>query len=80
MPYVHTCMFYNLQTNIVFGPAGIQCSVFTVSGISQDNKTSNDKVQKCFFWQKQRLVWVPYVASGCLQIYIISSYGVQVLF
>ena len=41
-------MFYNLQTNIVFGPAGIQCSVFTVSGISQDNKTSNDIVQKCF--------------------------------
>ena len=45
---MHTCMFYILQTNIVFGPAGIQCSVFTVSGISQDNKTSNDIVQKCF--------------------------------
>ena len=22
-------------------------------------------------------MWVPYVASGCLQIYTISSYGVQ---
>ena len=42
-------MFYNLQTNIVFSPAGIQCSVFAVTGISQDDKTNNDMLQKCFF-------------------------------
>ena len=42
-------MFYNLQTNIVFSPPGIQCSVFAATGISQDDKTNNDILQKCFF-------------------------------
>lgn len=49
VPYSHTCMFYNLQTNIVSSPPGIQCSVFAVSGISQDDNTNNDILQKCFF-------------------------------
>ena len=50
VPYSHTCMFYNLQSNIVFSPAGIQCSVFAVTGISQDDKTNNDTLQKWFFF------------------------------
>ena len=50
VPYSRTCMFYNLQTNIVFSPAGIQCSVFAVTGISQNDKTNNDILKKCFFF------------------------------
>ena len=42
-------LFYNLRTNIVFCPAGIQCSVLAVTGISQDDKTNKDILQKCFF-------------------------------
>ena len=43
-------LFYNLRTNIVFCPAGIQCSVVAVTGISKDENTNNDILQKCFFF------------------------------
>ena len=43
-------LFYNLRTNIVLCPAGIQCSVLAVTGISQDDKTNKDILQKWFFF------------------------------
>ena len=47
--YTYVLKPTNQQTNIVSCPPGIQCSVFAVTGLSQDNKTNNDIVQKCFF-------------------------------
>ena len=51
-------LFYNLRTNIVFCPAGIQCSVLAVTGISQDDKTNKDILQKCFFFLAIRAISV----------------------